>query len=527
MFVCYSLQPISVQEVIEFIAVDLDDCMGLDAKRRLRDANDIRAICPSLLEFETPAPAAPRRYSEFQKVYIAHFSIKEYLESERIRNQRAAMFSLASQTAHLEIFQTLLLYQQELIFSIPMNMKRAVLNFPLGIYSSWLCINHYSEARRPVSIASDIISKLFQRLCSSTDLIAHRKAHDDISFTLRRAEHLVYYATALGLETALHDILSSKHGFETNRPDLRATLVTKLWQRIKKTEDTDGELESEVELDVSDESDVSREPDISNEQDVDKEQHRDPQVAHDEDLTDEERHSPIQMEYNERDNPLYVASRHGHENIVQFLLIGGADVHAKSRTYFPLAVASDCGHKKVVQMLLDWDSATYSSEQLTLALEKAARRNDKGIALLLLERGADVNGFGDGMALQLATEWGHLEMVEFLLDQGADVNSTRGYCGTALQEAAWQDNMTMVRLLLARGALVDLHKQDRDRYGTPLQIALMHYLHDSTDMVIFLLGKGADISLVKEKRAIARLKEITEKEQSEVKELQDDEHVLP
>lgn len=46
-------------------------------------------------------------------VRIAHFSVQEYLESERIRDQKAARFALTSPTAYAEITQICLGYLLE------------------------------------------------------------------------------------------------------------------------------------------------------------------------------------------------------------------------------------------------------------------------------------------------------------------------------------------------------------------------------------------------------------------------------
>lgn len=43
-------------------------------------------------------------------VRIAHFSVQEYLESERIQHHKAAIFSLTGTTAHVEIARVCLIY---------------------------------------------------------------------------------------------------------------------------------------------------------------------------------------------------------------------------------------------------------------------------------------------------------------------------------------------------------------------------------------------------------------------------------
>ena len=53
--------------------------------------------------------------------------------------------------------------------------------------------------------------------------------------------------------------------------------------------------------------------------------------------------------------PLFVASRHGHTEIVKMLLDKGADVNVKvkeiDKYYTPLSIAKMQGHTKIVQLL--------------------------------------------------------------------------------------------------------------------------------------------------------------------------------
>ena len=432
MFVCYSLQPPSVQEIIEVIAVDLNESMRLETKRRLQDANDIRAICPGLLEFETPLPVAPGKRSEPPKVYIAHFSIKEYLESGRIRHQRAAIFGLASETAHLEIFQILLLYQQELIYPVVMMASIAELDYPLAFYSTTLWADHYEEAGSPVSAASYFILNVFKWLCSSANLNvsleAHRAAHHDVNLTLCKVKYLVYFAARLGLDTVLRSMLSTTHVDDCTKSGLHVTCAAELWKRIGRIE-VEGGREEYDEEDTRDEGEVVSEE----EQGGGKEKHKEIQKVYKRKLVyGVEEYRPILWEYNKKGIPLCVASRNGHANVVQYLLDGGVDIHAKIGwgSGPALAQASKGGHIIVVQMLLDRGSVSYSEEELTSALEQAARKDHKDIVLLLLNRGADVNGFGYGRALQFAAAAGHPEMVDLLLSKGAYANSEEGFPNT-------------------------------------------------------------------------------------------------
>lgn len=120
---CFAPRPLTLQELIDGMAVELGGNARLNRKHRVQDASDIHSICPGFIEID-PIDIADTRAGVYNGDYlpgffdeqpvrivrIAHFSVQEHLESERIRQQRAAIFSLASVTAHLEITQVCLIY---------------------------------------------------------------------------------------------------------------------------------------------------------------------------------------------------------------------------------------------------------------------------------------------------------------------------------------------------------------------------------------------------------------------------------
>ena len=113
-----------------------------------------------------------------------------------------------------------------------------------------------------------------------------------------------------------------------------------------------------------------------------------------------------------------------------------------------------------VKILLDANAGDVNehgfmgNSALTFAL---SRKGSIDIALLLLERGADVNAKGGkyGNPLQAASLFGHEVAVRLLLEKGADVNAEGGEYGSALQAASCAGNIYLVRLLLLNGADVN------------------------------------------------------------------------
>jgi ankyrin repeat protein len=176
---------------------------------------------------------------------------------------------------------------------------------------------------------------------------------------------------------------------------------------------------------------------------------------------------------------LMTASRSGKPEVVEMLLAKGADVNARAtrgQTALMWAIAQR--HSEVVRVLLahgaDIQARTQVWTQLwqtgpqqdvhpdyhlriqhggNTPLMFAAREGDLASAKLLVAAGANVNDVAPyGVsATVLAAHSGNGELVEFLLQKGADPNAAgAGY--TALHAAILRGNKKAVRALLARGA---------------------------------------------------------------------------
>jgi ankyrin repeat protein len=93
-------------------------------------------------------------------------------------------------------------------------------------------------------------------------------------------------------------------------------------------------------------------------------------------------------------------------------------------------------------------------------------------------------------ALGLAAFFGRLEIAEWLISLGADVNlaSTNNMRVAPLHAAVASQNVAIARLLLAHGA--DVNQPQQDAY-TPLHAAAAN---GQVEMVEMLLGAGADRS---------------------------------
>ena len=212
---CFAVRPLKVQELIEGIAVEIDGSTGLNRSRRLEDADDIRDICLGFVDIGLSADHSTETYYKGDStptVRIAHFSVQEYLESERIRHQKAAIFSLNSATAHADIAQICLVYLLEHGLSSSDLDQSLVEAFPLAQFAAMYWYRHYRDTGDHAPGIDSLIVKLFQNQHSFATWV---RLHDmeqpwrdriDFSRPLGTIATPVYYASLLGLDQTLLDL---------------------------------------------------------------------------------------------------------------------------------------------------------------------------------------------------------------------------------------------------------------------------------------------------------------------------------
>jgi ankyrin repeat protein len=133
-----------------------------------------------------------------------------------------------------------------------------------------------------------------------------------------------------------------------------------------------------------------------------------------------------------------------HPDVVRELLAHGADIHARSEVWSQVMAVPP-------HALLEYNRAVPHGGDTALMF--AARVGDVASAKLLVAAGANVNDAdAQGVsATVLAAHAGYGELVEFLLEKGADPNAAAaGF--TALHEAIMRRDEKTVTALLARGA---------------------------------------------------------------------------
>ena len=191
--------------------------------------------------------------------------------------------------------------------------------------------------------------------------------------------------------------------------------------------------------------------------------------------------------------PLFMSASQGHVDLVRLLLATrgiNPNLGMLGEKTTPLIIAAYKGHEEVVKILLTASSVRINLRQAdgSTALFAATQANFPGIVEALARRGADVNLtlFDGTPPLCYAACKGNIEVLKRLLQApGVQVDQLSQSQATALFYAAEQGHKQVVELLLENGADPDI--ADKNQIG-PLHIAC---LHGQTEIVELLLNEGA------------------------------------
>jgi ankyrin repeat protein len=160
------------------------------------------------------------------------------------------------------------------------------------------------------------------------------------------------------------------------------------------------------------------------------------------------RHAHLSVKF----SAVMLAVESGMSKILELLLQSGAKPNETSvttgnklREMYPLQEAARRGDIEAVQLLIEHGGNVNANVKWLLhvdsALETAVSRADVMMTKLLLRNGADVNAPPNNDVqpprgvLTIAVEMNHFELVEVILDAGADVSIlSRGYYGCTARE---------------------------------------------------------------------------------------------
>ena len=171
-------------------------------------------------------------------------------------------------------------------------------------------------------------------------------------------------------------------------------------------------------------------------------------------------------EYENGRQAIHHAAQEGHLKIIDLLLRNGADVNAEDfEGVTPLSLATERGSLPIVSYLLRNGARADIAHGTTrrYAIHQAAQEGHEHIARALHGNSAILDPqASDGITpLHIAARKGHLSMLRFFLQHGANVNATDRDSGlSALHVATAAEKEVCADLLISYGA--DIHQVTED-----------------------------------------------------------------
>lgn len=211
-------------------------------------------------------------------------------------------------------------------------------------------------------------------------------------------------------------------------------------------------------------------------------------------------------DWSEHNYPLFDAVKKGDLHQVKSLVQKGADPYAFIMIWPPYATklplspidwASYLGYADIVKILIEkYLSTNKKSQKYIAGLYPATKRGHIKIVRYLLEKGADImqrEYNTERTPLHLAVEHNHLMIAKLLIDRGSKINLPSGMArvykdgGTPLNIAVGNRNYDMVKMLISKGADV--------RNSTAL-ITAMGVKHLKIAELLYQHGTNVNIPLI-------------------------------
>lgn len=485
-----SARPMTTAELAEAVVVEIDEDPHFDPERRFPQPQDVLKICSSLITTATATEDIRKGHSRLVNfnvpehtvivVKLAHFSVKEYLVSNRITQGPAKQYSIQEVYANTCMAETCLAYLLHLgnpyCFYYYEDVDADEVDdpewFPLARYAAHHWTHHARMADPETSIYPDLCMKLYEDKDEVFLLRVHKydiyEIQHFLTMLVARDGFPLYYACVAGLLKPAKLLIDKGVNVNAQSENCGGALQAASL----------GGYEDVVQLLLDKGADVNAQGG----------EHFSALTA----ATKGDHESVVQLlldkgadvnaQSGENTSALAIASRRGNENLVQLFVKKGADINNSGA----LRVASGWCQEKIVQFLLDQGADLNTSG----ALHAAAQNDDEKMIQYLLDNGAHINvpnhpdgGFKWDNALQPAVMFGRVNAARKLLHNGAEINTSG-----ALSFASRNSKLSMVQFLLDHGADVNFQ---HGKYGNALQNASnrRHY-----DVVQYLLDKGADIN---------------------------------
>jgi hypothetical protein len=393
----FSERPLTVEEIAEVVAIDVTRDPAFDSDEILEDPLEALNICSSLVVVTTREATNSKPVRRV--IGLAHYSVQEYLVSDRIRQGQAKQYSMSKTECHSAITKGSLMYLLQLQQPTTADILESC---ALAKYAAEFWHSHFEaggEAAEEGLLALRVMSM------DSPAYMIWLQLADPHNWKEWRRDVVtppLHFAASHGLVAATRLLLLNgadvhMHGGLYNGPALHEASSAGRVQIVNMLLDKGADIDA--------------------------------QSKH-------------------YGTALRLAVRPDGEEIVKILLDRGADINAPFCSFRSIVLqeASSNGHTQIVKMLLDRGADPNSTSDwayLGTALQSASARGREDIVRVLLDNGADVSAGGkfkmsswiDGKrhkvdeydsALQAASVNGHYRIVKMLLDAGAQSHQEDG-----------------------------------------------------------------------------------------------------
>ena len=381
MFQCLvvAIRPLRVEELAELFAIEFDRDAGSSLKEGWRPESPEDAV---LSACSTLIAVIENRGSKI--VQFSHFSVKEYLTSDRLRTSSVDHYHIPLDAAHTILARACLTVLLQLDENVD---KKRLKTFPLALYAAQHWVDH-AKYEDVASRVQGAIEELFNPSkpylaawiwIHDADLNGKKETINDLEERPERPDGTALYYAALCGFSGLANYLIITHG---------ENVYAKCGERgspLHAASDT-GNLDVVRLL-----------------------------LAHGVD---------INTESDDESTPLHLASLNGYVDVTRLLLQHNANLNARDDIEdAPLHNASIRGNTRVAQLLLEHGADINSRGCFNCTpLYRASENGHLELVQLLLGHGADVHlrGENDREPFEVATWRGHTEIAQLLLEHGAE-----------------------------------------------------------------------------------------------------------